>query len=146
MICHFKRDCQSLGWRTSDHEDWVHADNQYHNLLWTRTIHPSTFKKIAKTSKCAVKKGVSYHVVDVAYTAWFFSESPSEELMKIVMDDQKLAENTAIYDLSGLRTTKPVCLRLNSTGSRVFKEFEDFLQKRWGVELKSPKDVLTTQV
>jgi len=145
LIRCFKDEYQSKGWKTSDQEDWVHMDNQYHNFLWTRTIHPSTFKKIAKTSKCAVREGVSYRVVNVAYTAWLFSESPPQELMQTVIDDQNLAKSTAIYDMSGLYASKPVCIRLNSTESRVFKEFEDFLQKRWGVKFKSARDVVTAE-
>ncbi len=136
LIRCFKDECQSVGWKTSEHEDWVHLDNQYHNFLWTRTIHPSTFKKIAKASKCAVREGVSYRVVDVAYTAWLFSESPPEELMQTVMDDQNLAKNTAIYDMRGLHSSKPICIKLNSTGSRVFREFENFLQKKMGCRVQ----------
>jgi len=146
LIRCFKDECQSAGWKTSEHEDWVYLDNQYHNFLWIRTINPTTFKKIAKASKCAVREGVSYRVVDVDYTAWLLSESPPEELMQTVMNDQNLAKNTAIYDMSGLHASKPTCLRLNSTGSRVFKKFEDFLRKKWGVEFKSPKDIVTAEV
>lgn len=137
MIRSFKDECKSAGWKASEHEDWIHADNQYHNFLWARTINPTTFKKIAQASKCAVREGISYRVVDVSYVAWLFSESPPEELMKTVMDDENLAKTTAIYDLSGLHSSKPICTRLNSTSSRVFKEFEEFLQKKWGVKLKS---------
>jgi len=146
LIRCFKDECRSLGWETSEDEDWFHVDNQYHNFLWTPTVHLSTFKKITKASKCAIRKGVSYQVVNVNYTAWLFSETPSEELLRTVMDDQNLAKNTAIYDLSGLHSSKPICLRLNSTGSRVFKEFEDFLQKKWGVEFRSAQDVVTAEV
>jgi len=146
LIRRFKNEYQSVDWKTSEHEDWVHIENQYHNFLWTRTIHPSTFTKIAKASKCAVREGVSYRVVDVAYTAWLFSEPPPEELIKTVMTDQNLAKNTAVYDMSGLHASKPICIRLNSTGSRVFKEFEDFLHKKWGIEFKSAQDVVTAEV
>lgn len=145
LIRCFKNECEVTGWKTSEYEDWVQTDNQYHNFLWTRTIHPSTFKKIAKTSKCAVRQGVSYQVVDVSYTAWLFSASPPEELVKAVMDDECLAKTTAIYDMSGLRSDKPICLRLNLTKSRVFKEFENFLQKKWGVKFKSAQDVVTAE-
>jgi len=146
LIRSFKDECQSQGWKTSENEDWVHSDGQYHNFLWTRTIHASTFKKIAKASKCAIREGVSYHVVNVAYTAWLFSQPPPEELMKAVIDDQNLAKSTAIYDLSDIHSSKPICLKLNSTGSRVFKEFEEFLQKKLGVKFKSAQDVVTAQV
>lgn len=146
VIRSFKEQCQSVGWKTSEHEDWVHAENHYHNFLWTRTIHPSTFKKIAKASKCAVREGVSYRVVDVTYTAWLFSEAPPEELIQTVMDNESIAKNTAVYDMSGLHSSKPTCMRLNSTGSKVFKEFENFLQKKWDVRFKSAQDVVTAKV
>jgi len=146
LIRCFKDECQSTGWKTSENEDWVYADNQYHNFLWIRSIHPSTFKKIAEASKCAVREGISYRVVDVAYTAWLLSESLPEELVKTLMDDQNLAKKIAIYDLSGLHESKPICLRLNSTGSKVFKEFEKFLRKKWGVEFKSAQDIVTAEV
>ncbi len=146
MLRSFKDECHLTGWKTSEHEDWIHADDQYHNFLWTRTIHPSTFRRIARASKCAVREGVSYRVVDVAYTAWLFSEAPPEELVQTVIDDENLAKNTAVYDMSGLHSSKPVCTRLNSTGSKVFKEFENFLQKKWGVKFKSAQDVVTAKV
>ena len=146
MLRSFKDECHSVGWKTSEHEDWIHADDQYHNFLWTRTIHPSTFRRIARASKCAVREGVSYRVVDVAYTAWLFSEAPPEELVQTVIDDENLAKSTAVYDMSGLHSSKPVCTRLNSTGSKVFKQFENFLQKKWGVKFKSAQDVVTAKV
>jgi len=141
----FKDECRIQGYLTSEHEDWVHRDNQYHNFLWTRTIHPSTFTKIAKASKCAIREGVSYRVVDVDFTAWLFSESPQEELLRKILDDENLARKVAVYDLSGMHCSKPTCTKLNLTESRVFKEFEDFLRKKWGVEFKLPKDVVTAQ-
>lgn len=146
MIRSFKDECQSAGWKTSENEDWVLVDQQYHNFLWTRTIHPSTLKKIAKASKCAVREGVSYKVVDIAYTAWLFSEAPPEELIQTVIDNENLAKNTALYDISGLYGAKPMCTRLNSTESKVFKEFENFLQKKWGIKFKSAQDIITAKV
>lgn len=146
VIRSFKDYCESAGWKTSEHEDWVQADEQYHNFLWTRTIHPSTLKKIAKASKCAVREGVSYRVVDVAYTAWLLSEAPPEELIQTVIEDENLAKKTALYDMSDLRSAKPMCTRLNLTESKVFKEFENFLQKKWGVKFKSAQDIVTAKV
>lgn len=145
LIRFFKDECRTQGYSASEHEDWVHIDGQYHNFLWTRTIYPSTFTKIAKASKCAIKEGISYRVVDVTFTAWLFSESPPEGLLRTVMDDQNLARKIAVYDLSGLHFSKPICVKLNQTQSKVFKEFEDFLRKKWGIEFKSPKDVVTAE-
>jgi len=146
LIQCFKHECESQGWKTSETEDLINSENQYHNFLWTRTIHPSTFEKIAHASKCAVREGINYHVVDVAYTAWLLSERPPEGLWKTVMADPILSGKIAIYDLSNLNSEEPTCLKLNSTKSKVFTEFENFLKKKFDAVFKTPKDVLTAQV
>lgn len=102
-------------------------------------------KGLQGVSKCAILEGVSYRVVNVNYTAWLFLESPPEELVASVTDDSDLAKYTAIYDLSGLGSAKPICMKCNLTSSKVFKEFEDFLHRRFGVEFKSLQDVVTTK-
>jgi len=145
LVRSFKCECESRGWKASEHEDWVKADNEYHNFLWTRTVHPATLKKIAQEHKCAIKQGISYQVVDVAYTAWLFSEAPSEELLQTVAENPELSKRTAIYDLSWACSKRPVCLRLNKTESSVFQEFESFLEKKWGVEFKSVQGLLTKE-
>ncbi|MFQ5999881.1 MAG: hypothetical protein ACE5J6_03795 [Candidatus Bathyarchaeia archaeon] len=132
----FKDQCQLRGWKTSEHEDWVKIDDEYHNFLWTQTIHPSTFEKIAVNHKCAIRKGVSYQVVDVSYTAWLFTQGPPEGLLETVKENPELSRRTAIYDLSWIYTGKPLCLKLNETESRAFQEFERFLKEKWGVEVK----------
>jgi len=136
LIGCFKDECHSRGWITSENEDWIKVNDEFHNFLWTRNIHPSTFKKIVSVNKCAVKQGISYQVVSVAYTAWVFPETPPETLVHTVAKDPKLAERIAIYDLSNAYSGNPICLKLNKTGSRVFQEFENFLEKKLGVELK----------
>ena len=133
----FKDKCQLRGWKTSKDEDWVKTgDDEYHNFLWVQTVHPSTFEKIAVNHKCAIRKGVSYQVVDVSYTAWLFPQNPPENLMQTVKEDPELSRRTAIYDLSWVYTGKPLCLKLNETDSIVFKEFEKFLEKELGVEVR----------
>ncbi len=146
LLRSFKGNCQLLGWKTSEHEDWVQAENQYHNFLLIRTIYPSSFRKVMKACKCAIQNGTSYRVVNISYIAWLFSEPPPEEVIRAVMIDQNLSKNTAIYDLSGLCSGKPTCLKLNLTESKVFKEFEDFLQKKCGFKFRSAQGILTTEV
>jgi len=133
----FKDQCQLKGWKSSEHEDWIKTgDDEYHNFLWIQTVHPSTFEKIAANHKCAIRKGISYQVVDVSYTAWLFPQSPPENLMQIVRENPELSKRTAIYDLSLAYAGKPLCSTLNGTDSIVFKEFEKFLKKELGVEVK----------
>jgi len=92
-----------------------------------------------------MREGVNYHVVDVTYTAWLLSEPPPEELWKTVMADPTLAEKTAIYDLSNLNSDEPICPKLNSTKSKVFIEFENFLTRKFGALFKTPNNVLIAQ-
>jgi hypothetical protein len=132
----FKGQCQLRGWKTSEHEDWVKIGDEYHNFLWTQTVHPSTFEKIAVNHKCAIREGVSYQVVDVLYTAWLFLQGPPEGLVQTVKENPELSTRTAIYDLSWVYAGKPLCLKLNETKSKVFQEFERFLEETWGVEVR----------
>lgn len=136
LLNRFKKWCQSMGWKTSEHEDWIKTNDDYHNFLWIQTIHPSTFEKIATKRKCAIRQGISYKVVNVSYTAWLFSQSPPEKLVQRVATNPELYRRTAIYDLSWAYEGKPVCVKLNMTKSSVFQEFENFLTDRCGVEFK----------
>lgn len=143
----FKERCQLRGWKTSEHEDWVKtADGGYHNFLWVQTVHPSTFKKIASNHKCAIREGVSYQVIAVSHTAWLFPQSPPESLMQTVKESPELSRRTAIYDLSWAYTGKPLCLKLNETGSMVFEEFEKFLGEELGIEVKPVHKLAGTTV
>ncbi|MEA2090150.1 MAG: hypothetical protein U9O89_05270 [Thermoproteota archaeon] len=136
ILNRFKDECQSRGWMASQKEDWVKTGEEYHNFLWARNVHPSTFEKVTSNQKCAVQEDKSYRVVDVAYTAWLFPENSPEDLIQTLKKNPKLSKRTAIYDLSWAYQDKPVCLKLNETSSSVFEEFERFLEKTWGVKVK----------
>lgn len=146
LIGHFKEVCNLRGWKTSKNEDWIKVDDEYHNFLWARSIHPSTFSRIATACKCAIKQGVSYQVVKVAYTAWLFPEAPSNMLVQTVANDPELAKRIAIYDLSNVYAGERICLKLNQTRSKVFQEFENFLEKKWGVKLKPVFNLLKKEI
>ncbi|HUV98291.1 MAG TPA: hypothetical protein VMW14_02175, partial [Candidatus Paceibacterota bacterium] len=95
--------------------------------------------------KRALPEGKSYHVVDVAYTAWVFQQQPSEQLVKTLTTDPELSRKTALYDLSGVYEGAPLCRKLNKTGSCVFDEFEKFLKENYGVETKPLYEPRTTE-
>jgi hypothetical protein len=132
----FKNICSFRGWKTSESEDWIRIDDTYHSFLWTRNIHPSSFKKIVSNRKCVVREGLSYRVVDASYTAWLFSETPPETLVKTVFENPNFSERIALYDLSLLLEGKNLCVKLNNTDSPVFQEFEHFLRNELKVRLK----------
>ena len=138
LLTRFKGWCRLKGWETSEHGDWVKTgDNKYHNFLWSQTVHPSTFKKIAGKHKCVLHNGTFYQVVDVSYTAWLFLQSPPENIVKKVRENPRCSKTTSIYDLSHAFTDKPFYLKLNETNSIVLKEFERFLEEELAVEVNS---------
>jgi len=136
LLKHFKESCHRKGWQTSDYEDIVKIDDEYHNFIGTRTIHPSTFRRIISNKKIAVPEGKSYRVIDVAYTAWVFQKPLSKKLIDNLTVNSDLSKKTALYDLSEVYQGKPTCFKLNETDSRVFDEFERFLKETYGVETK----------
>lgn len=130
----FKGLCRLRGWKASESEDLIRVGDEYHNFLYARDIHPSSFKKIASNRKCAVKEGLSYRIVEAAYTAWLFLEPPSKTLLKDILENPEFAEHVAVYDLSPLLEGKNFCAKINETESPVFQEFENFLEKELNVK------------
>jgi hypothetical protein len=137
ILTRFKDLCRRRGWGTSETEDYVEVKNSYHNLVWIKDIHPSSFKRIATSNKCIVREGLTYKVVQPSYTAWLFSETPSESLARMVLENPALSCRTALYDLSSFQDGKSICSKLNCTESAVFKELEDFLKNELKVKLQS---------
>jgi hypothetical protein len=147
LIDSFKERCLLNGWETCETEDWVRTDDgKYHSFLWTQTIHPSTFKRIVSNHKCGIRRGISYEVVDIAYTCWLFPERPPEFLISQVKENPELKKKTAIFDLSCAYTGENICRKINETESSVFKEFEQFLEEEWDLEFKPVNELpaLTT--
>jgi len=135
LLNSFKDSCRSRGWVTSKSEDWVKIGDKYHNFVLVHSAYPSTFKRITFNRKFAIREGVSYRVVETEYLAWVLSTSPDQSLWDFIYENPEILIRTAVYDLSPIPKGKPLCLKLNATKSAVFKEFENFLQKR-GVKLK----------
>jgi len=132
----FKDFCKFRGWKTSESEDWIEIDDKYHNFLWTRDVHPSSFKNIVSNRKCVVREGLSYRIVEASYTAWLFSKTPSETLVKTVSENPEFSRRIALYDLGPLLEGKNLCVKINYTDSPVFQEFESFLENELKVKLK----------
>jgi hypothetical protein len=136
ILREFKDSSKRQGWKIPENEDWIETGGTYHNFLWTREVHLSSFKKIALNGKCVVREGLSYRVVKTSYTAWLFSEPPSEALVKAIIESPDFSSRIAIYDLSPLLEGKNTCVKLNNTESSVFQEFESFLKNKLKVRLK----------
>ena len=136
VLREFKDSSKRHGWKTSESEDWVETKGKYHNFLWAKGVHLSSFKRIALNGKCVVREGLSYRVVKTSYIAWLFSETPSETLVKTILEDPDFSSKMALYDLSPMLEGKSLCTKLNNTESSVFREFENFLENELKVRLK----------
>lgn len=133
----FKRFCKIRGWKTSESEDWIDLNEDYHNFLWAKNVAPSSFKTIISHRKCVVQKGLVYSVVEPSHLAWLFSEIPSEDLVRTVLQNPEFSRRIAIYDFSPLAKGKNLCVKLNNTDSPVFHEFEVFLQSELKIKVAS---------
>ena len=144
LIDSFKERCRLMSWETCEIEDWVKTeDGKYHSLLWTQTIHSSTFERIAANRKCGIRRGNSYEVVNIFYMGWLFQERPPEFLVSRIRENIELTERTAIFDLSCVYTGKNICQKFKETESVVFNEFEQFLKEEWYIEIKSINELPT---
>ncbi len=137
LLNKFKDLCKGRGWKISQTEDWIETKNGYHNFLMPRDINPSSFEKIASKSKCVIREGLSYHVVSPSYTAWLFSQTPPEEITKMVIENPDFSKRVAIYDLSAIAEGRKLCYKINKTNSPVFQEFETFVQNEFKITFKS---------
>lgn len=137
LLKRFKDWCRAKGWKTCEEADWVRVNHEYHDFVWASNVHSSTFRKVSQNHKCTVFDGLYYRVVNASYVAWIFQQTPSKDFIQTIVEDSSLSERTALYDLSRVYEGKPVCLRLNSTDSQVFREFERFLSETWGVAVES---------
>lgn len=133
----FKSVCNRRGWKASENGDLIRIGEEYHNFLYARSVHPSSFKKIASSRKCAVQEGLSYNVVEAAYTAWLFLESPSKTLLREILENPEFCKHIALYDLSPLLEGKNFCAKINETESLVFQEFENFLERELNVKFEA---------
>jgi len=136
ILNRFKSFCRGRGWRTCESEDWIEIKKDYHNFLWTRDVHLSSFKRLASNRKCVVREGLSYHVVEPSYVAWLFSNAPSEELIRTVSENPGFSSRIAIFDLSPMLEGQNRCTKLNKTDSPVFHEFENFLRRELKVKVE----------
>ena len=137
ILAKFKGFCEDQGWKTCDNEDWVEIAHNFHNFLWAREVHPESFRKIALDRKCVVREGLSYRVVEAAYTAWLFSQAPPASLVRIIRENPDFSRRIALYDLSKITEHKSLCAKLNETESHVFHEFENFLQRELKVRVET---------
>lgn len=142
LIDRFKEQCRLNGWETCETEDLIKTeDGKYHSFLWTKTIHPSTFERIAANRKCGIRLHDSYNVVDISYMAWLFQERPPEFLISFIEENPEFAQRIAIFDLSGVYAGETICRKFNETESSVLMEFEQFLEDNWGISFSSVNEV-----
>lgn len=134
VVARFKCRCRSKGWRVIEREEVIKRNEEFHNILWTRKIHPSTFKSVAVDKTTTIQEGVSYRPIDVSYNAWICATPLPDSLKQIIAKNPELLNRNAVYDLSKI-STKGTAEKLNKTSSKVFQEFESFLKDEFQFEL-----------
>ncbi len=134
VVTRFKRRCQLKGWRVIEREDVIKRNERFHNIMWTRKIHPSTFNSVAADKTTIIQEGVSYRPIDVSYNAWISATPLPASLKQMIAKNPKLLNRNAVYDLSKI-STKGTAEKLNKTSSKVFQEFESFLKDEFQFEL-----------
>ena len=135
IVKRFEFRCKSKGWKINEKEDAISCSGEFNNILWTRKIRPSTFKRIATDQTTAIQKGNSYQLIDVSYNLWICPTPLSNAIKKTLDENPELLERNAIYDLSKIRTAK-TAEKLNITVSPVCQEFESFLEDELNVGVK----------
>ena len=124
-------------WKTCKNEDWIKTkDGKYHNFLWARSFHPSTFEKIVTNKKCAIQTIDSYKVVNVSYIAWLFQDEFPKFLTSWIKIYPEIASYTALYDFAPICLGKEFYRKYNKTRSVVYQKFEEFLKTKWNLESK----------
>lgn len=98
VLTDFKRFCRLRGWRTSENEDWVELNNDYHNFLSTKNVSTASFKAIITNRKCVVRKGLLYTVVEPSHLAWLFSKAPLEDQYSTILKNPDFFRRIAIFD------------------------------------------------
>jgi hypothetical protein len=146
ILSDFKSLSKRQGWRTCETEDWIQNEEGFHNFLFAMDVRPCSFKRMASAPKCVVREGLSYRVVESSYSAWLFPETLSADLIKMVKGSPVFSSRIALYDLSLMLEGKNVCLKSNSTGSSVFREFEKYLRKEYNVHFESAPTLPETRI
>ncbi len=135
LVKRFERRCRLKDCKVIGREDVIEKNKEFHNILWSREIHPSTFKRIGTSEKVAIQDFPSYRQIEISYNTWVCSSPLSDRVKKIVAMNPKLLQRNAIYDLSKIQEQKTV-KKLNKTDSKICKDFESFLKEEYGLEVE----------
>jgi hypothetical protein len=135
---------EEKGWNINRFYDLIEVEDEYYKFYWTRDFHPQTFKKILARQSCSLGEHLSYKTVRPSYMAWILYEAPSISIWKIIKETPKFSRKVALYDLSEAFKGEPNCLKLNETETPVLEEFEMFLNREYGINLKPFFETLTS--
>jgi hypothetical protein len=75
--------------------------------------------------------------------AWILDETPLPMVWKLVKETPSFSKKVALYDLSEAFRGRLNCLKLNETQTLVLEQFEMFLNREYGINLKPFFETLT---
>lgn len=133
LIDQYKSFCKSLGWRSPEYDDWIWSGADYHKFYWHHGLTAPLFSGFVQSKSVYIQEGSRLHLNEARCTAWIFKKKVPQEVFTQVVDDLDLLRRTAVYDLSPAYEGKLQCFKVNQTESIVFREFEEFLDVKYGI-------------
>lgn len=128
FIERFKDVCRARGWKVLEQEDIVCEGGRYHQIILLHQIHFETFRRVTLNPHRFIREGELLNMINVSYVAWVSQGAIPNEALDFLAAESRLLSRVALYDLSPLREGRKLCLKINETGSAVFREFENFLE------------------
>lgn len=136
-IDEFKKHChESKNWKVYEGEDLIQVKNKFHKFVWIRQIQPFTFESMIMNPLCAIRDGVSYRTERISFMAWVVPHPPAPAVLRFFEEEPNIQRWIALYDLSRVFRSEPICAKLNKTRSPVFNEFERFLRNSYDVKFE----------
>jgi len=136
-IDRFKKHCvKSKSWKVYEGADLIQVKNKFHKFVWIQNLRPLTFESMIRNPLCAVAEGVLYRTKSISFMAFVVPQPPSAEILKFFREEPSIQRWVALYDLSRVFGSEPVCAKLNMTKSPVFNEFERYLDKCYDIKFE----------
>jgi len=137
LVERFFEHCREMGWTTGEFSDFVKHGEKYYCFVWVKSSYQGRIPEILMDNRSSILEEGGYGVRNLNYKALIFREPPPPSLINALARDSQLSKRVAVYDLSPLYEGEEVCRCLNETETLVYREFEDFLRKRYCATLTS---------
>jgi hypothetical protein len=119
------------GWKFKADENWFACSGAYHSFTHQEKMDASSFRELIDDYRIYLRKEELVSTI-LSFIALLFTEKPPQNMI-IIFSDPKLLSRVAFYDLSEACRGRRLSVTINRTESVVFREFEAFLEKIYGL-------------